>query len=166
MRCGSCGQDLSEGAGACPRCGQLVFAAMPAPPEAMPGVAAIDLPLPHVAVRRLGLVTAVLLVADAVALLVRSFSFDRATGTDLAYLTVGLFVAAAILVVIWFYRARTNVTGRGRQRLDRAWTVWGWVCPVVNLWFPYQIMSDIENTDLPPAGRLGAMRIRGLWWAC
>ena len=55
MRCGSCGQDLSEGAGTCPRCGQLVLAVRPAAPEAMPGVVASDTPPPHMAVGRLGL---------------------------------------------------------------------------------------------------------------
>jgi len=166
MRCSSCGQELSDGVGTCPRCGQLVLIAMPGPPEVMPGVVPIELPRPHVAVRRLGLVTTGVLVANAVALLVRSFPFDQATANNLVYLTAGLFIAAAILVLIWLYRARTNVTGRGRQRHARAWAVWGWICPVVNLWFPLQIMSDIENTDLPPTGRVAAMRIRGAWWAC
>lgn len=166
MRCGACGQELSEGARTCPHCGQLVLAPMPAPPEFMPGVVPIELPSPYLVVGRLGLVTAGVLVATAIVLLVRSFSFDQNTTTDLGYLTAGLFLTAAALVVIWSYRVRTNVTGRGRQRLARAWAVWGWICPVVNLWFPLLIISDVENTDLPPTGRLVAMRIRGLWWAC
>jgi hypothetical protein len=119
-----------------------------------------------VAVGRLGRVTTVALVANALVLLVRLFPFDQATANALGYLTTGLFLVAAILVLVWCYRARTNVAGRGRQRRARGWAVGGWFCPVVNLWFPLQIMSDIENADLPPGDRIRAMRVRGLWWTC
>jgi hypothetical protein len=60
------------------------------------------------------------------------------------------------------------VAGRGRQRFARAWSMWGWVCPFVSLWFPLWIIADIENTDLPtnPLVRLHAKRLRGVWWTC
>lgn len=50
----------------------------------------------------------------------------------------------SILFVVWFRRARISAEGRDyRQRRARGWTFWGWIIPVVSIWFPFQLMGDI-----------------------
>ena len=54
------------------------------------------------------------------------------------------------LFVVCFYRARINAERYGyRQRRARGWAIWGWIVPIVNLWFPFQIMGDIWRAGLP-----------------
>jgi Domain of unknown function (DUF4328) len=40
------------------------------------------------------------------------------------------------------------------QRRSRGWAIGGWFCPAVNLWFPYQIATDV----LYEAETAGAVR--------
>jgi hypothetical protein len=75
-------------------------------------------------------------------------------------------VVTAVVFLSWLGRARDNaelIAGHASQRLSRGWTIGGWFCPVVNLWFPYQAMTDIyrasaRRIDTPSA-------VVGLWWA-
>ena len=77
----------------------------------------------------------------------------------------GLF-AVAILFVTWFYRARVNAEGNGwPQRLSPAWAVAGWIIPLVNFWFPFQIMADIWRAGLPAEARGKRAILPGIWWA-
>jgi hypothetical protein len=49
-----------------------------------------------------------------------------------------------------------------RHVRERGW-VWGsWVCPVVSLWFPFQIVRDVQAAT-NPHGRWTALI--GWWWA-
>jgi hypothetical protein len=73
----------------------------------------------------------------------------------------------SIVFVVWFRRARINAEGHGhRQRRARAWTFWGWLVPIVNLWFPFQIMGDIWRAGLPAAERRRTAWLPALWWTC
>lgn len=73
----------------------------------------------------------------------------------------------SIVFVVWFRRARINAEGHGyRQRRARGWAFWGWIVPVVNLWFPFQIMGDIWRAGLPPADRRKTAWLPALWWTC
>ena len=73
----------------------------------------------------------------------------------------------SILFVVWFYRARINAERHGyRQRRARAWAFWGWVVPIVNLWFPFQIMGDIWRAGLPAEQRGETAWLPALWWTC
>ncbi|MEV0375166.1 DUF4328 domain-containing protein [Streptomyces sp. NPDC050636] len=77
-----------------------------------------------------------------------------------------LYIAAGVLFLVWLWRARINAEllgGRAAHRRSRGWVVGGWLAPVANLWFPYQVVSDIWQASAPrrPA-------VRGLviaWWA-
>lgn len=158
MRCLSCGAEVPGDVWSCPHCGGSVVATAPPPP--MAGVA------PRAEVGRLGQRLVVLLLLNAVALLAGTVVPDPVTITVLRIVEALLFVSAAIVTFVWMYRVRTNVTGRGRQRLGRPWAVWGWICPVVLLWFPLWIVSDIDKVDVSPGERVRALRLRGLWWAC
>jgi hypothetical protein len=72
-----------------------------------------------------------------------------------------------ILFVMWFRRARINAERHGyRQRHARGWTFWGWIVPIVSLWFPFQIMGDIWRAGLPPWQRRKTAWLPALWWTC
>ncbi|HSR84186.1 MAG TPA: DUF4328 domain-containing protein [Streptosporangiaceae bacterium] len=76
-------------------------------------------------------------------------------------------VGTAILFVVWFRRARINADGHGYpQRRALGWTFWGWVVPIINLWFPFQIMGDIWRAGLPPQRRRQTAWLPLLWWTC
>ena len=81
-----------------------------------------------------------------------------------------LFVALALLTsvcfLVWFWRVRTNagLLDPDGQRRARPWAFWGWICPVVNLWFPLQIAQDAVDAD-PGPGRSRAAHLVGWWWA-
>jgi len=70
-----------------------------------------------------------------------------------------------IVFTVWFRRARINAEHRGWwQRRRRAWAFWGWVVPVVGLWFPFQIMGDIWRAGLPTEQRHKTAWLPALWW--
>jgi hypothetical protein len=75
----------------------------------------------------------------------------------LGYLLCGIFFW------IWQFRARDNaesMAGRQSQRRQRGWAFWGWWCPVVSLWFPSQVLADIDRVSPP---RRYAVLV-GCWW--
>lgn len=89
---------------------------------------------------------------------------------DLSGLLQSLFyLATGIVYVCWLYRLRDNaeVFAPGTQRHGRSWTGWGWLIPVVNLWFPRRITLDIWDASRPvepySPDRPGRALIN-LWW--
>jgi Domain of unknown function (DUF4328) len=73
----------------------------------------------------------------------------------------------SIVFVVWFRRARINAEGHDyRQRRARGWAFWGWIIPIVNLWFPFQVMGDIWRAGLPEAKRRKIAWLPALWWTC
>lgn len=74
-------------------------------------------------------------------------------------------IVAGVMFVVWLWRARTNVeaiAGVQTQRHDKGWGIGGWICPIVNFWFPYQYMLDVWR-----ASGAGRDRRDGLvlaWW--
>ena len=60
---------------------------------------------------------------------------------------LGIIIAAGIIFIQWFRQSYWNlhetkmVTARHRE----SWAVWGWFVPIVSLFFPPQIMSDIHK---------------------
>lgn len=68
-------------------------------------------------------------------------------------------LGAEVLFMIWLYRAAT-VAQRAGLPARRA-TVWAWLgflIPVVNFWFPYQVAADATPAGDP------ARRLVGWWW--
>ena len=41
-----------------------------------------------------------------------------------------------------------------------------WIVPIVNLWFPFQIMGDIWRAGLPAEQRSETAWLPALWWTC
>ena len=78
------------------------------------------------------------------------------------------YLAAAILFAIWFFRIRKNA-GRWEpqtQRRSQGWSFWGWVCPIVNFWFPFQIASDALESSRTISNPVRSGRLLlGFWWA-
>ncbi|MEU8382765.1 DUF4328 domain-containing protein [Streptosporangium sp. NPDC048865] len=61
------------------------------------------------------------------------------------------YVLTGITFLIWLTKARSNAETLTaiEHRRDSRWVVLGWVVPVVNLWFPKQIVDDIWATSRP-----------------
>lgn len=85
-----------------------------------------------------------------------------------------VFIAVALMFVVWFYRAYTNLPHLGIERLrfSRVWALASWVIPIVNLWRPKQIMNDIWRASDPERPAYGSALWRGkavpgiflVWW--
>ncbi|GAA1959321.1 hypothetical protein GCM10009798_18590 [Nocardioides panacihumi] len=84
-----------------------------------------------------------------------------------AFDTVGalmfpVLLLAWILTAMWLVGMRRNaeaIAPGAPHRRSIGWVWGGWVCPVVSLWFPYQVVRDIIRATRP-AGRLPV----GWWW--
>lgn len=82
-------------------------------------------------------------------------------------------VAAGIVFVTWLGRARANAESLvpAPHRRGRGWVVGSWICPVVNLWFPFMIVDDVYRAsqptnppDLYDLRSVPGSRLLGLWW--
>jgi hypothetical protein len=78
-------------------------------------------------------------------------------------LQVPLTIAAYVVTCLWLYRARTNAAVM-QPHLHHArspgWVWGGWVCPVVNFWFPYQVVRDVARDPQAPQ----PVPNIGTWW--
>ena len=82
-------------------------------------------------------------------------------------------VAAAVVFVIWLWRARVNseVFCQADHRRGHGWVLASWFCPGPNLWYPKQIVDDVWLASDPKtpvyADDLRRFRTPGLtsvWW--
>ncbi|KAA1395370.1 DUF4328 domain-containing protein [Aeromicrobium ginsengisoli] len=92
-------------------------------------------------------------------------AYDVWTPYDLAALPqFPLLIAAYVVTCLWLYKVRTNYEAffpGAHLARSKGW-VWGsWVCPVVNLWFPFQIVRDISRDPRQFSGSA----VLGWWWA-
>lgn len=60
-------------------------------------------------------------------------------------------LATALVFVVWLTTVRANAERLtpARHRRHRAWVVLGWWVPIVQFWFPKQIVDDIWITSQP-----------------
>lgn len=82
----------------------------------------------------------------------------------LLWVNAGVMVIAAVAFVMWLWRARANaelLVGPHGQRLTREWVIGAWICPVVNLWFPYQVVVDVWRASTPSREHRDALVV---WW--
>ncbi|HET6988661.1 MAG TPA: DUF4328 domain-containing protein, partial [Kribbella sp.] len=97
-----------------------------------------------------------------------------------------LLMGTAVAFLIWLWQARENTDFlhspfaprpvpphdpvRGLHRRAQGWVVGSWFCPIVQFWYPRQIVEDVATGSEPPeqpgAARTGRMRtlLYG-WWA-
>jgi hypothetical protein len=86
---------------------------------------------------------------------------------DLQALSVLFEIAIAVVFIVWLYRARGNAEwSRVPQRRARGWAIGAWFVPVVNLWFPLQLVEDIWHAGVDAAPRSRMPWQVGTWWAC
>jgi hypothetical protein len=100
-----------------------------------------------------------------------------------------LFLGTGIAFVIWLWQARENTEvftpvhsqspiyggdysssrpGKGLHRHAQGWAVGAWVCPIVQFWYPLQVVEDVIRASEPPGEPGRAKSSRGLlygWWA-
>lgn len=75
-----------------------------------------------------------------------------------------LLVAGFVTAGMWLHRARTNAekVAPGASYVRSAGWAWGgWVCPIVSLWFPFQVVRDTRRAVSP----LVTSPLVGWWWA-
>ena len=88
-------------------------------------------------------------------------------GTGIASLIA--FMASAVLIIKWIYRANYNAHQLGAQNMSYtpAWSVGYYFIPVFNLWKPYQAMKEIWKASKNPLDwRLSKTSpILPVWWA-
>lgn len=99
---------------------------------------------------------------------------DR-TLTASGWLAIGAALLSGIAFIAWWWRARKNaeLICDAPHRRHRAWIIWSWIIPVINLWFPYQLVRDVYRASRPdnPADLYDLREVRrsGLvagWWGC
>jgi hypothetical protein len=76
-------------------------------------------------------------------------------GLSTALVSSGVFAATGITFLAWLFYARANaeMLAPWRHRRAKPWLIFGWIVPIVCLWFPRQIMDDIWVSSKP--GELG-----------
>jgi hypothetical protein len=70
----------------------------------------------------------------------------------LTLLGVAVFIATAILFLMWLHRCSTNLPAFGHwksQGYSPAWTVGSFFVPIANLFVPYQATKEIWQKSLP-----------------
>lgn len=76
-------------------------------------------------------------------------------------------LVAVVMFVVWFYRARVNADSLGwPRRRSPGLAIWAWFAPVINLYFPFQIMADIWRAGLPAEARANPAKLPATWWTC
>jgi len=100
-------------------------------------------------------------------------SADHLALATVVFAVSGL-VGAGVVFLVWLWRARQNAENlcMAHHRRARGWVVGSWICPVVNLWFPFMILDDIHRASRPdnPPDLLDLRTVRGSqligwWWA-
>ncbi|WP_199549160.1 DUF4328 domain-containing protein [Streptomyces sp. N35] len=75
-------------------------------------------------------------------------------------------VVTGVVFIIWFRRVRINaeVFAPDDHSLRRGWAVWGWLCPVVNFWFPRRVALDAWNASEPADAKVRGTGVVNAWW--
>ncbi|MFE6685627.1 DUF4328 domain-containing protein [Streptomyces sp. NPDC057743] len=81
------------------------------------------------------------------------------------YAQTAALIATGVVFIVWFHRTRVNaeVFDPDDHAKHRAWAIWGWIVPVINLWFPRRIAVDAWNASADRNSRSTALL--NWWWA-
>ncbi|QIQ03351.1 DUF4328 domain-containing protein [Streptomyces liangshanensis] len=80
-------------------------------------------------------------------------------------------VACAVVFVIWFHRVRGNAQTFAPDAHSKgpSWAVWGWIVPILSLWYPRRVALDIWTASAPEPhlalARRASSGLINLWWA-
>ena len=85
----------------------------------------------------------------------------------LGLLTLPAFILAAVVSAMYFYRANANLRSFGVRGLQHTpgWCAGYWFIPIVNLFKPYQVASEI-NAFSHLSKRMKPSSHVGVWWTC
>ncbi len=82
-------------------------------------------------------------------------------------------IILAFLFIMWFRRAYVNAGLISDRKLEHndSWAIWGFIVPIISLWYPYTIASEIDE-KMNRFLRLNRTRYTptaigwtiGLWW--
>lgn len=84
-----------------------------------------------------------------------------------AHIELLALIVTGVIFIAWLYRARRNAEAFNAEvhRHRPGWAIGGWFVPIMNLWVPYQVTTDILLAgEAPTAQRRGYLLIRA-WWA-
>ena len=157
----------------------------PPPPTNAPSITEVYVPASaFVPVQRLARAIMVLLSIDCLISVYAGLSAallasqaTRATATDIAaFFQAVLLLATGICFFVWMYRMDKNLRAFGAEELQfrPGWVVGYFFVPIMNLYRPYQALSEIwQASDPDPAARTKAGRqhlhppaLLGFWWGC
>jgi Domain of unknown function (DUF4328)/Protein of unknown function (DUF2510) len=83
-----------------------------------------------------------------------------AVGNVITQITGLVSIAAAIMIIVWSHHITTTARALGlRTTHTPGWAIAGWLVPIINFWYPYQIVRDA----LPEDDEARAL-VPG-WWA-
>ncbi|TYB39253.1 DUF4328 domain-containing protein [Micromonospora sp. AP08] len=173
MHCQTCGDAMSPADNLCPRCGTL-----PGQPAVLPGVSTY-------AVRGLGAAAAIAVGAATVLYLPSAlFSLvgvhiaraaaeqadrDLLMGAAVAEVLLVLpyviaLLVAAVLVIVWTWRARKNIEAfpGAQPPLGPGWAIAGWLVPFANLVVPARVVAGVARNS---TWRRSTPVLVGVWWA-
>ncbi|MFW6866757.1 DUF4328 domain-containing protein [Nocardioides sp. CPCC 206347] len=92
-------------------------------------------------------------------------TYDVFTSYDgLALLLFPFLIGAYVVSCLWLQFARANtmaIAPRVPHQRGRVWVWLGWWVPIVSLWFPFQVVRDVQDASRPEGRTVGL----GLWWA-
>jgi hypothetical protein len=99
-------------------------------------------------------------------------SWDAPAFSVLQVVAIIASVPAAVMFVVWLRRVRSNAERfcKAPHRHSRGWVLGGWLVPVINLWYPKQIVDDIVAASNPRTSPLAdeLPRLRAsvvqTWW--
>jgi hypothetical protein len=87
---------------------------------------------------------------------------------------LALYGVIAVAFIAWIHRCRINVRAFGSRRLryPRIWAIIGFIIPIVNLFRPYQVVSEVWRASDPRAVEtpvawiaMPVSRYIPAWWA-
>ncbi len=97
--------------------------------------------------------------------------FDARTRVLAAIANV-FYLLTAVLFISWMYTLRTSSAAAPEaMRHGAAWSIVGWIVPILNFFRPYQIMVDLWRGMVRPARPFQAAeqppvpRLVPIWWA-
>ncbi|GAA0336520.1 DUF4328 domain-containing protein [Streptomyces blastmyceticus] len=78
-----------------------------------------------------------------------------------------MLAVTSALWAVWFRRARLNAElfAPGTHRMGTGWAAGAWFTPVVNLWFPKQIVNDIYRASAPAGPQSAPKGLLNTWWS-
>ena len=77
------------------------------------------------------------------------------------------FIAMGVVFIVWTHRVYRNLVRLGApHRHGTGWAIGSWVTPIVNLWWPKQVLVDMWRGSAPAGGPPDERSdLLGAWWS-